>query len=1131
MRDMFDEFMNELRRRQEAATGGSGDPDPTTRPPADDAEEPSESDAEDTTPVADGDDDVPDGPEPTPIDVHREAPGTRRGPTPGRRSPYGRGPGRFGSGGPGGPRRPGGPDDGARSGGRGRRIGLTVVVGAIVLILILGGSVVNFVTDAIWYKSVGYDSVFWTRILTQGGLFIGAFIVALVFLLGGLWLADKAVPAVTGGPTSGGSFLDRLVEAAQRADGRISQSRGGDQYQGRFGSDESRFERPVRPGGPAGPAGQSIFLGGEELPSMTPIVRIGLVVVAVLFALGIAGTVAGQWETIQLWAHQVPYAPAGSPAVTDPIFGRDIGFFLFQLPFLRLAQSLATSLLIGGLFLAGARFLVGIVEAGLTGTTRVRVHLGALGGLLLILVAVGYQLDKLELVYSNRGVATGVSFTDQNAQFIAFDGLTVIAALAGAFLVGAAFTRWVWPLGLVVVAWLAASFVLGTIYPTIIQKFTVEPNQLAQETPYILNNINMTRLAFGLSDWNATPFNGDQPLTADIVRSEDATFQNARLWDYRPLGDTLDQLQTIRQYYDFTDVDTDRYMINGQLRQVMLSGRELAPDKNPQASSWVNQKITFTHGIGLAMVPVNQATSNGQPDLIIKDLPPVSTAGAPPVTQPRIYFGERDADYVVVDAKQAAFDYPVGTAADSSGGADAPAWTGTTGIKLDTLLSRLLFGIRFRDLNLLISDQVTADSQLLFHRTLIDRVSLIAPFLRFDKDPYLVVTDTGRLEYIQDAYTISDKFPNAQSFDGSSLDAGSGLAGDSFNYIRNSVKIVMDAYDGTMTFYVSDPTDPIIRAYEGVFPNLFTSLDKMPADLQAHLRTPEEMFNVQIDQFARYHVTTAASFQQNNDLWTVPTAPANDQSLPSEAYYVVMRLPDSPKPEFLLLQPMVPRSRPNMIAWVAAQNDGADRGKVRVYQFPQDTSVLGPVQIEAKIDIEPTISSQITLWNQSGSSVIKGNLIVMPLQDSLIYLQPIYLKSTSTAFPQLEKVVLANSTTVVWGNTLQEALNLLLAGGFSGTPTPTPTPTPGSSPGVTPAPTPSGGPVATPPADVQALVAYANQHFELAQAALKNGDFATYGNEIALVQQALQRLDALVGPTLAPSTPSPAPSAGASPSP
>jgi hypothetical protein len=1130
MRDMFDEFMDELRRRQAAASGqgpdvgGTGD----DRGPADDAP----SDDGDVADGADGDggasDDtnaVPPGPEPTPIDTRREAhhADSRAGddgpPDRGSgRDGRGRGPGRGGQG-PGGPRRPGGPRDGAgarRSGG-GRRVVLWGVIVAVVLVFLLGGTAVTFWTDAIWYRSVGFDSVFWTRVLTQAGLFGGTLVVSLVFLLGGLWLADRAVPPTSERGSGVGSFFDRLADAARRAEERSRQAGFQGRFEGRpgglFGGDE-RFER----GGPS-PAGPRPIVV-DELPNLTPITRIALAILAVLISLGIAGSVSGQWETIQLWAHQVPYAPNGAPAVTDPVFGRDIGFFLFQLPFLRLLQSLATTLLMGGLVLAAARFAVGVVEAGLELGTRVRVHLAVLGGLLLILTAIGYQLDKLELVYSARGVATGVSYTDANAQFIAFDGLTVVAALAGAFLVGAAFTRWVWPLGLAVVAWLAASFILGTVYPVIIQEYTVKPNQLAQEQPYILNNMSMTRVAFGLTGWNATPFAGDAPLTQTVATQESATFQNARLWDYRPLGDTLDQLQTIRQYYDFTDVDTDRYTIAGQLRQVMLAGRELAPEKNPQAASWVNQKITFTHGIGLAMVPVNQATANGQPDLIVKDLPPVSTSGAPPITQPRIYFGERSSDYVVVDAKQAAFDYPVGTDAGTSGGADAPAWTGTSGIRLDTLLSRLLFTIRFRDINLLISDQITSDSQLLFHRTLSDRLSLVAPFLRFDKDPYLVVTASGRLVYVQDAYTISDRFPNAQAFDGSSLGSASGLANDSFDYIRNSVKIVMDAYDGSMMFYVADPSDPIVRAYEGVFPALFTPMSAMPADLQAHLRVPEEMFNIQTAQFARYHVTTAASFFQNTDLWTVPTSPASEQSLPSEAYYVVMRLPDADKAEFLLLQPMVPRSRPNMIAWIAARNDDPNRGQVRVYQFPQDTSVLGPNQIEAKIDIEPTISSQITLWNQSGSSVIKGNLIVMPLQNSIIYLQPIYLKSTSTAFPQLEKVVLASSTTVVWGNTLQEALDLLLAGGFGGGGGgPSPSPSPGATASPSPASTPSvsPGPGQALPADVQGLVAYANLHFDRAQVALRAGDFATYGQEMALVQDALRRLDALVAASPSPS--------------
>ena len=1142
MRDLFDEFMDELRRRQAAASGrdagggpgaDAGHDHPTDADHGEDGEaETADSDpdhksgdrdagSDDHDDDRDGRDDAsddeatPPGPEPTPIDARRGHPGS----------------GGNHDGGSG--RRPaaGGPNDGAgrRRWGR-RRIALAAIVVVFILLFTLGGSIVTLWTDAIWYRSIGFDSVFWTRILTQAGLFIGALLIALVFLLGSLWLADRTVPPATG-RGGAGSLMDRIWEAAQRADER-SQFQG--RYQGFGTRDDPRFTGfgagGRRPGAP-----RTVVLEADDLPELTPISRIVLVIIGIVFALGIAGSIASNWETIQLWAHQVTFAPDGSPPVLDPIFGRDIGFYLFQLPFIRLLQSVATSLLVGALLLAAARYTVGFIESGLTLTTRVRVHLAVLGGLLLILVAIGYQLDKLELVYSNRGVATGVSFTDQHAQFLAFDVLTVIAALAGAFLVGAAFTRWIWPLGVVVAAWLVASFVLGTVYPSLVQQLSVKPNEFAQESPYINNNITMTRLAFNLTNWGSTPFDGSAPLTAAIVQQESATFQNARLWDYRPLGDTLDQLQTIRQYYDFTDVDTDRYMINGQDRQVMLAARELAPEKNPAADSWVNQRITFTHGIGLAMVPVNQATPNGQPDLIIKDLPPVSVAGAPTITQPRIYFGERPSDYVIVDAVQPAFDYPLGS--DSSGtgsdGQPAPPWTGTSGIKLDTTLSRLLFAFRFRDLNLLISDQITGDSQLLFHRSLSDRLGLIAPFLRFDKDPYLVVTSSGRLVYVQDAYTISDRFPNAQSFDGSDLGPDSGLANDSFNYIRNSVKIVMDAYDGSMTFYVNDPTDPIVRAYEGVFPSLFTPISQMPADLQAHLRVPEELFNVQTAQFATYHVTNPGTFYAHNDVWTVPSPSGSTQSLPPEAYYVYMRLPDEANPEFLLLQPMVPKARPNMIAWVAARNDSPNRGEVRVYQFAQDTTVQGPNQIEARIDAEPTISSQVSLWDQAGSKVIKGNLIVIPLQDSLIYLQPIYLQSANSSFPQLQKIVLANSNVVVWGNTLQELIDLLLAGGF-GSPGGGTTPPPSPSPGATPAPSGTPGPGTPLPADVQGLVAYANQHFELAQAALKNGDFATYGKEIALVQDALRRLDALVGVSPAPSTvpaPSSAPTPSASPVP
>ena len=414
---------------------------------------------------------------------------------------------------------------------------------------------------------------------------------------------------------------------------------------------------------------------------------------------------------------------------------------------------------------------------------------------------------------------------------------------------------------------------------------------------------------------------------------------------------------------------------------------------------------------------------------------------------------------------------------------------------------KLLFAARFRDLDLLISDQVTADSQLLIHRSIRDRIPLIAPFLAYDKDPYLVIDGGGRLVYVQDAYTLSDRFPHAEPFDPRGFEA-TGLGNDPFNYIRNSVKITMDAYDGTMTFYIADPSDPIIRAWSGIFPSMFKPIDSLPADLVPHLRVPEELFNVQTRVFGRYHVTNPLRFFQSDDLWTVPQAQGSTQSLPSEAYYVVMRMPGEPEAEFLLLQPMVPLNRPNMIAWVAARMDQPNYGATRVYRFPAETSIFGPAQIEARIVQDPLISQQFTLWSQGGSTVIQGNLIVVPVDDSLIYLQPVYLQSQQSAFPEFQRIIVASPRQVVWAETLGEALDLLLVAEGGPSPGPTPTPAPTPTPSATPRPTTSPGPDGL-PSDVPGLVAYANEHFELAQAALRDGDFALYGEEIAKVEAAL----------------------------
>ncbi len=861
MRDLFDDFLEELRRREAIARGEDPDAGSRKRPPDNDSGGGGD-DGGDDPPK--GHDDDPDGDDES-ADDHAtggadDEPARQPVSITARRRRR---------------RGPGGPDDGgsSRAARVGRRFGLGVVVVAVIAVILLFSVGIDLLTDALWFQSVGFDSVFWTRIGATVGLGVGAFLIAAVALLGNLWIAGRLAPPPGEGGGSFRSLVDRFNEAAQAADDR----RGGQRSP--FGPGRDRW---------GGQTTNAVAFDVGDIPDLTPLAGWGLAALALLLALFIGGAVSGAWETVLLWIHRVPFSATSS--VTDPIFGKDISYFLFELPFLRLIQGVFNGIVLAALVLTLTRYLVGASRGGLVFSTPVRVHLAVLGGLFLLSVAFGYQLDKLELVYSTRGVATGVSFTDQNAQFLAFDVLTIISGMAAAFLVGGAFTRMIWPLGLTIGIWLVASIVIGRLYPEAVQRFTVEPNKYAQEERYIGNNIAMTRLSYDLGNWTNIPFTGDQPLTADQVVKEADTFTSARLWDPRPLRTTLDQLQTVRKYYDFTGVDTDRYTINGVKRQVMLSARELALEQNPNANGWVNQRIRFTHGVGAAMVPVNEVSGEGQPQLLVSNLPPASTGGAPTIDPAHsgIYFGERPSSYVVVGAQSNEFDYPTGENDQEGSIGTETRWTGTTGVKLDNTLMRLLFAARFRDLDLLISNQVTQDSQLLFHRSLSDRLSMIAPFLRFDADPYLVIDTAGRMTYIQDAYTTSDRFPNAQAYDPPS---DSGLAGDPFDYIRNSVKITVDAYDGTMHFYVADPDDPIIRDYEGVFPGMFEPLSAMPADLQAHLRVPEDLFNAQTNMFGRYHVTNTQQFFGADDLWTVPSQ-TSEQTLPSESYYVEMRLPN-----------------------------------------------------------------------------------------------------------------------------------------------------------------------------------------------------------------------------------------------
>jgi uncharacterized membrane protein (UPF0182 family) len=1099
MRDMFDEFMEELRRRQAELEGKNR---PTARPGAEpddgepdaDAEEAvgheTESEDEAVTSMGSGPDDADERSD------GDERPVFRRGGFGG-----GRGSGRGGW--------QGGPFDEYPEFhvGRGWLIAGAVLLAFFVLSALFTLSV-GIVTDGMWFNSIGLSSVFWTRILAQLGAFAGGFVVAALFVWFNLWLAGRLIPKGQMRRFSLDDLLDRF---------NIDRYVGGGGFGGgQFGTPPRRVR-----------SREQVEIPNFERPLFWILLGLGI-----FAALGLGGLLSTDWSTIQLFIHRVPFGQS------DPTNNLDIGFYLFELPFYRLLQTYANSLLLLGVVLAGIRYLVAVVS-GASMPTTARVHLGLLAMAYLWSIAIGYQLDRYELVYSDTsGFFQGVSYADANARVLAINVMTGIVLFIGAMVAYLAYAKSATPLVLVLTAWVGAYLVLEVGYPLAIQRFVVEPNQQAQESPYIKSNIDMTRLAFDLDGWAGSSYTPAPTITQQAVASEPGTIQNVRLWDTSPLQQTLDQVQIIRNYYTFTSVNTDRYTFTDAascspnpapcVRQVMLAGRELDPTK--LESSWVNQHITYTHGTGLAMVPINDTGSGGQPNLLIQDLPPTSTPGTPTITQPRIYFGLQESNYVVVNASSQEFDYP------TAGGDQYYSWTGTSGIKLDTPLVRLLFAARFGDLNLLISNQVTGSSQLLFNRSITDRVQAIAPFLRYDQDPYLVVTPDGQLYYMLDAYTTSSAFPDAQPYNPAANQSPTGLSGDPFNYIRNSVKVVMNAYDGSMSFYVSDPNDPIVNAWQGVFPDLFKPLSQMPESLQAHIRYPQGIFDAQTAQYGKYHVTDPGVFYQGVQFWQVPQGGnpnGSPSQLPLESFYVEMRVPGRSSDDFMLLQPMALKDRNNMIAWVAAFNDyPTTYGQVSVFDFPENLNIFGPVQMQSLIQQNNNISQQITLWEGAGSHVVLGNLLVIPLEDTLMYVEPVYLQSQNSPLPVFQKVVVGTPTQVVWGNSLADALTQIYAGqgttgGGGTTPGGSPTPSPSESTSATPAATPtvsatpSVGPIPSLNLNgtAQELIAQASAHYEAAQAALRAGDLGKYQSEMDLVGRILAQLQTQLGtpvPTLGP---------------
>jgi uncharacterized protein len=779
---------------------------------------------------------------------------------------------------------------------------------------------------------------------------------------------------------------------------------------------------------------------------------------------------ASNWETYWLWRH------GGGFGVADPHFARDVGFFIFSLPAWRaLANAAMAIVVLTAMVAAGIFWLHGAIDVrrpdALTSPAAMRV-LSLVLALYLLVKAAGYWLGRYELLLAPYGAVFGAGYTVTHVK-LPLQWVMVAAALIGAALAALNVQRRDWRLPLAAVV-LVFGVGLGTsLIPDLFQRLRVRPDELRLERPYLEKNIAMTRKAYGLERIQSRPFPAEQKLDAATVRSNSATFQNVRLWDPQPLLDAYRQLQLIRLYYDFHDVDVDRYALASGRRQVMLAAREINAALLPaNARTWVNQRLQFTHGFGSVMSPVTEFEGEGLPTFFLQDIPPRSRVGIE-LTEPRIYFGEKTDDYVIVNAAAEEFDYPKGDQNVTN------AYAGRGGIALGSLLRRALFAWHFRDVNLLISGNLKAESRLLFRRAIAERIATIAPFLRLDRDPYLVVS-SGRLYWIQDAYTTASTYPYAEPMPGLRL-----------NYVRNAVKIAVDAYDGTVTFYATDESEPVLAAYARIFPGLFRPFTDMPADLKSHVRYPEDLFLIQTEMYRTYHMTNPDVFYNKEDLWSRPVeGGAGEHRSAADPYYVIMKLPGEAGEEFVLMQPMTPANRSNMVAWLAARNDEPHYGELVEYQFPKERLLYGPQQIEARIDQDTTISQQLSLWNQMGSKVIRGNLLVIPVEDAVVYVEPLYLRSTQGQIPELKRVIVAYDDRLAMAHTLDAALAAVFEPGAA-------RPAAFELPGTAPAAPPQEAPSAVAPTSARA-------HYRAALDALRADDWQEFGRQMDALGRSLE---------------------------
>ncbi|MGH2694179.1 MAG: UPF0182 family protein, partial [Actinomycetota bacterium] len=860
----------------------------------------------------------------------------------------------------------------SRSFGWRRRRGLILVSLLVVVIALLASA--RFYTDILWFQEVGLTSVLWKSLGTQFalGIVVGALVAAVVWL--NLWIATRLVSPYRISDLTIGR-RDPLQEVRDNV---------------------RRYEGWIR-------LGIALFVG-----------------------LTVGANAGSAWRTYLLWANRVEFG------ATDPQFSRDIGFFVFELPFFEAVLSWLWFALFASLVVAAAaHFLYGSLrfDLGWAGVQpNVVAHLSVLLGLLALVKAAQYWLGRFQLNFSPRGVVTGASYTDVHAQLPALTLLTFISVIsAGLFFATIRVRRLTLPIAAVGI-WILTSFLAGFVWPTLVQRFSVEPQELQRERPFIARNIETTREAFGLDEVESRPFDVSFDLTAEDVTANDAVLQNVRLWDPIILQLAFEQLQAIRPYYEFPDVDVDRYEVNGEPRQVLLAARELElSDLSEATRNWQNEHLQFTHGYGLVASLANESTIAGQPDFIVKDVPGTISSGAESLetTQPGLYYGEsfESTEYSVVNTEQAEVDYGTEEEVVRS------SYAGEGGILAGNLFKRLAFAFREGDPNLVLTGLIDGDSRIMIYKNVRDRVLRAAPFLALDHDPYVAVID-DRLVWILDGYTTTRFYPYSQRFDAGTIIGATekGALDTSINYVRNSVKIAVDAYNGTMDFYVIDESDPIIRAWRNAFPDLFT--DEQPSEeLRAHFRYPEDLFKVQSEVFLTYHITDAADFFSKEDEWGVPDNPQiGNSSLPglSEKVpptYLLFNLPGEPEAEFLLTRPFTPRNRNNMIALLVARNDPDHYGEVLTLQFPRQRLVSGPVQVDNLINQDVEISRLLTLLRQGGSETDFGALVSLPIEDSILYIQPIFVTAENVGIPELKRVALVFGENTVIAESLEEGLS------------------------------------------------------------------------------------------------------------